>query len=223
MARENTTYGRRKLSAAAYQAQAARKKVTSASGNVYGRRKAAGSRTGRASTVATAAAAGASLVLAELIEGLHVNSVAWAKERILQLQTPEEVRAVHAFERTHPQHHGGRKGVLNACEERLGELKVESPSEGLARMPAAPAAQDEAAPDGEPPAGEPRPFDGEALLEVDEMRAILEEQPELLDAAIEAEFRAGAPRAEAIALFLEREQVRAGGPREEVVHLLSQF
>src|SRR5690606_40057441 len=102
----------------------------------------------------------------------------------------------------------------NACEERLGELKVPSPSEGLERMPAQPE---------EPQAKEPGPFDGDELVDVHEVRKILEERPELLDAAIEAEFRAGAPRREAIELFLEREQVRAGGPREEVVHLLSQF
>lgn len=229
-----TTYGRRKLSAEAYAAQARKKKVTSASGNVYGSRK-GGPRGARASTLTTAAAAGRSPAFVELVEGLHDNPIGWAKERIIQLQTPEEVRAIHAIERTNPQHEDGRKGVLNACEERLGELKVPDPSEGLARMPVTPTtAQDEdpaddtepetPAPDGEEPDDEePGPFAGDELLEVEEVRAILEEQPELLDAAIDAEFRAGAPREEAVRLFLEREQVRAGGPREEVVSLLEQF
>lgn len=218
MAREHTAYGRRKLNPEAYERQQALKRVTSASGVVYGSRKGdPGPARTRGASAPTAA--GASPVLAELVAGLHANSVAWAKQRIAKLQTPEEVRAVHAFEQTNPK--GARKGVLNACEERLGELKVPSPSEGLERMPAQP--EEPQASEGEPQAKEPGPFDGDELVDVHEMRKILEERPELLDAAIEAEFRAGAPRREAIELFLEREQVRAGGPREEVVHLLSQF
>jgi len=218
MAREHTGYGRRKLSAEAYKRQQERKKVTSASGVVYGSRKGdPGPARTRGASAPTAA--GASPVLAELVAGLHAHSVAWAKLRIAKLQTPEEVRAVHTFEQTNPK--GARKGVLNACEERLGELKVPSPSEGLERMPAQP--EEPQASEGEPQAKEPGPFDGDELVGVHEMRKILEERPELLDAAIEAEFRGGAPRPEAIAVLLEHEETRAAGPRDEVVHLLNQF
>lgn len=39
----------------------------------------------------------------------------------------------HAHETLHPEYEGGRSGVLNAIEERLGELGVDDPEERLAR------------------------------------------------------------------------------------------
>ena len=215
MAREHTAYGRRKLNPEAYERQQALKRVTSASGVVYGSRKGdPGPARTRGASAPTAA--GASPVLAELVAGLHAHSVAWAKERIVKLQTPAEVRAVHVFEQQNPK--GARKGILNACEERLGELHVDHPSPGLERQPAEPEADDEP-----PTATDPvNPFT-EGTVAIEDLKAILEQNPELLDAAIEAEFRGGAPRPEAIAVLLEHEETRAAGPRDEVVHLLNQF
>lgn len=45
----------------------------------------------------------------------------------------EQIAELHAHETEHPDYDGGRKGVKDALEEKLGELEVEEPAEGLAR------------------------------------------------------------------------------------------
>lgn len=74
----------------------------------------------------------------ELMAGLYEQNVSWAKKRIVKIMTPEGVRAVREMEKAHPEfsEQGGRKGVLNALQERLGELDDGSvESDGLARGP----------------------------------------------------------------------------------------
>jgi hypothetical protein len=80
----------------------------------------------------------------------------------------------------------------------------------------------------EPPAPvERNPFllaadkDSSGYVNLKEMEATLTKQPELLDAAIEAEFRKGTPRKGALALFTEVENGREGGPRSDVIELLA--
>lgn len=60
-------------------------------------------------------------------------------------------------------------------------------------------------------------------LNLDRLEETMLEKPELLDEAIKAELADGKPRKGAIELFLEVEDARAEGPREEVVRLLRQF
>lgn len=216
MSTQTTRYGRRKLSAEAYARQQGKKKVTSASGIVYGSRKGGPRKP-------AAADAGRSRAARELADGLYNNPVPWARERILGLASADEVRAIHALERAHPEYDGGRSGVLNALEERLGELRVDDPKPGLARQ-SVQGVEEEAdgEGEGEESVEEDSPFAGD-LLPVSEVRGLLEQNPELLDDAIQTELRDGVPREDAVKLFIELEQKRAEGPREDVVRLLEQF
>lgn len=81
----------------------------------------------------------------------------------------------------------------------------------------------------EPTDGEENPFlptgDGDAsgYTTIEELEAALEQDPTLLDLAIEAEFdRDGGPRKGAARALLDFELEREDGPREEVVTRLEQ-
>lgn len=46
------------------------------------------------------------------------------------IEDQAKLRALHAQEREHPKYAGGRRTVLDAIEEALGEEEVEDPNEG---------------------------------------------------------------------------------------------
>lgn len=63
--------------------------------------------------------------------------------------------------------------------------------------------------------------DSSGYVTLAELAKALEKRPLLLDAAIEAEFKGGKPRKGAIELFINLEEQRKGGPREEVIERLT--
>lgn len=63
--------------------------------------------------------------------------------------------------------------------------------------------------------------DSSGYVTLSELSQVLSKRPQLLDAAIEAEYRNGSPRKGAITLFLDIEQQRKGGPRDEVIDRLT--
>lgn len=179
-----TLYGPRKLGEKAFQAQQDQKVMTSPGGVVYGSRK---------------GGPGAPGPFATLKEKLYDLKVGEAKALIQKVADPKELAALHALERSHPSYDAGRKGVMDAIEERQGELGI-------------------AAAGGEPNTDE---SDEDEPTAVDALRAQLEEDPDALDALIEAELAEGEPRAEALELFRETEQAR-DEPRDSVLELLDQ-
>lgn len=214
MDRPHTAYGRRKLDEASYAAQQAKKNVTSPGGVIYGRRKGGGE----------SAAAVTPSLFEELRAGLHAKPIGWAAERIARLENALELQALHALEQDNPK--APRKGILNLLEERLGELGIENPSTAAPKpSPATPEkAEGQGAGEGESTGeGGENPFAGELLLDVDFMEQVLTTWPDLLDDAIDAEFRHGTPREDAAALLSRIENARKGGPRPEVIRLLEQF
>lgn len=62
--------------------------------------------------------------------------------------------------------------------------------------------------------------DSSGYVTLSELADVLDKRPQLLDAAIEAEFRSETPRKGALALFLDIEGQRKGGPRPEVIERL---
>lgn len=77
-------------------------------------------------------------------DGLQVDRTTWpwkvpeARKRIAAEESAATLRRWHAGEQRNPDYPPeGRKGVKNAIEERLGELKVDRAAEGLARGPEA--------------------------------------------------------------------------------------
>lgn len=178
-----TKYGPRKIGEEAFAAQQATKRLTTESGVVYGKRK------GGSTTSA----------FDELKAGLYDLKVDEVVARVARITDPKELAAAHAMERSNPSHKEGRKGVLNAIEERKGELAI-------------------AAAGGTPETNE----DEDEAADVADLREILEADPSKLDALIDAELAEGAPRPEALELFLEFEGQREGGARESVLKLLVQ-
>lgn len=61
----------------------------------------------------------------------HGWDVSDAEAAIAGQEETAVLESWHAGECAHPQYEGGRKGVKDAIEERLGELRVEEPAEGL--------------------------------------------------------------------------------------------
>lgn len=57
-----------------------------------------------------------------LADGLHGNSVEWAKQWINELTHPDQVTRVQELEKAHPSYEGGRNGVLKALDDRKAEL-----------------------------------------------------------------------------------------------------
>lgn len=49
---------------------------------------------------------------------------------ITKVEDPLALDQIHAWERAHPEYSGGRTTVLDAVEERRGELEVDDPNEG---------------------------------------------------------------------------------------------
>lgn len=72
----------------------------------------------------------------DLRAGVLENNVQWAKARIVKLERAAHVAETHALEATNEKPAGGRKGVMNALEERKGELALPNAVPGLARHPA---------------------------------------------------------------------------------------
>jgi len=72
---------------------------------------------------------------AELVTEMQGKNADWTKRRVMRLTSPAEVARVREIERSHPRFQGGRSMVLNALEERLGELSTPDPNIGLARAP----------------------------------------------------------------------------------------
>ena len=77
-------------------------------------------------------------------DALNVDEATWgwvlkqARAQIAEQEDAVTLRAWHAGEARHPKYTpNGRKGVRDAIEERLGELKVEHAAEGLSRGPEA--------------------------------------------------------------------------------------
>ena len=62
---------------------------------------------------------------------------------------------------------------------------------------------------------------GSGYVTLSELADVLHKRPQLLDAAIEAEYRGGKPRKGAIELFLDIEANRKDGPRGEVIDRLT--
>jgi hypothetical protein len=63
--------------------------------------------------------------MAELLLDTHALNGTDAVAQIKALQaTPEQLKAIHEHEKKHPTYENGRRGVLNALEERLGETRV---------------------------------------------------------------------------------------------------
>lgn len=62
----------------------------------------------------------------------HDMSASQAIEAIGALEDPEQItlEALHYHEGDHPQYDGGRKTVLDALEERIGEVEVEPEGDG---------------------------------------------------------------------------------------------
>lgn len=89
-------------------------------------------------------------------------------------------------------------------------------------QPAAPAKQEEGASSPLNPFEATGDEDSSGYVTLSELEAVLAKRPQLLDAAIEAEFRDGKPRKGAITLFLDLEQQRKGGPRDEVIERLTE-
>ena len=74
----------------------------------------------------------------ECMAGLYSENVSWAKKLIAKIQTQAGIKAVRDMEIVHPEYteQGGRKGVLNALQERSGEiLQGQTQSDGLERGP----------------------------------------------------------------------------------------
>lgn len=76
----------------------------------------------------------------------------------------------------------------------------------------------------QPPAS-PNPFeaagdgDGSGYVNLKELNQVLSERPELLDAAVEFEFKDGEPRKGALRLFVELEEARPEGARPDRLEL----
>lgn len=65
-------------------------------------------------------------------------SVSDAREHVQNVSDAATLQVWHDDERRNPKYQpAGRKGVLDAIEERLGELNVDHAAEGLARGPEA--------------------------------------------------------------------------------------
>lgn len=60
---------------------------------------------------------------------LYEMSVDAIREYLPRVEDPRVLEAIHAWERQHPNYTPGRVGVLNAVEERRGELEVPDPHE----------------------------------------------------------------------------------------------
>lgn len=78
----------------------------------------------------------------EIMVGIYEQNVSWVKLRVVKIQTQAGISAVRDMERAHPEYKDsdppGRKGVLNALQERSGEItEGQVESDGLERAPAA--------------------------------------------------------------------------------------
>jgi len=58
----------------------------------------------------------------EIMAGLYEQNVSWVKKRVPDIKTQAGIEAVREMEKAHPKKEGGRSGVLNALDERSGEL-----------------------------------------------------------------------------------------------------
>lgn len=75
---------------------------------------------------------------AEVDETTWTWSVSEAREHVASETDPATLRSWHRGEARNPKYTpDGRKGVRDAIEERLGELRVDHAAEGLARGPEA--------------------------------------------------------------------------------------
>ena len=77
----------------------------------------------------------------EIMVGIYEQNVAWIKQRVTKIQTQAGIKAVRTMEQFHPEYKDndppGRKGVLNALQERSGEItEGQTVSDGLERAPA---------------------------------------------------------------------------------------
>jgi len=77
-------------------------------------------------------------------EGPDVDRTTWnwsvsdARQHVAAMDDAATLRRWHTGETRHPKYTpNGRKGVLDAIEERMGELKITDSAEGLARGPEA--------------------------------------------------------------------------------------
>lgn len=78
----------------------------------------------------------------EIMVGIHEQNVSWIRQRVVKIQTQAGITAVREMEKNHPEYKDndppGRKGVLNALQERSGEItEGQVESDGLERAPAA--------------------------------------------------------------------------------------
>lgn len=88
----------------------------------------------------------------------HAMNVEQAREMVRDLPAdtdPDTIEAIKAHERKHPKTKGGRKGILNALEERKGELSSPDPEPGLDRAPLV--VEEAFPPEPEPVEDEPEP------------------------------------------------------------------
>lgn len=197
MENQTTTYGPRKLGKKEFQAQQDAKVMTTESGIVYGKRKGGGPGAAAFTT---------------LRDSLHSFKVDEVVERLVGVSDPQHLQALHAIERSNPDYTDGRKGVLNAIEERRGELIIEDAGgEPETKTPP------EAGQDGGEGAGEGEP--DEAIVA---LRAKLEEGPGAFDDLLTEELSAGEPRPQALTVFREIEAAREE-PRAQVLELIDEY
>lgn len=58
---------------------------------------------------------------------LHTSTLPTVQAAVKATEDRDALMLAHQIEKAHPSYQGGRAGVLNAIEERLGELKVPEP------------------------------------------------------------------------------------------------
>ena len=64
----------------------------------------------------------------KLVETIHTANASMVGDLVRRLEDPVELAKAHDLERAHPKFSGGRTGVLDDIEERLGELGVKAPN-----------------------------------------------------------------------------------------------
>ena len=62
---------------------------------------------------------------ASITPEVWLSSARGAKKMVRESDDAEELKVWHTQEEEHPKYEGGRSGVLNAIEDRIGELEIE--------------------------------------------------------------------------------------------------